>query len=243
MRQLQVCQSVGLGRTQEAAAEGSSTILAGVWKPGLANPTSSASPSVTTSGGQQVAEELRGALTWGRGSPTATAGKGRGRAQTLREGRDPGEGRAVEESAESGRVGATASRGSPAPPRRRCSRLQPGISLPTPPPGTRRWGTLLGADPCGDPGLESPRPGVQVPAAWHPAGRSDPASPLYSGALRISCKEQESGVGRGWRRWERQRREMGSWLSSARLLATSSDDKITFFENGNGNRGILPLYK
>ena len=98
------------------------------------------------------------------------------------------------------RVGAwePASRGSPsAPPRRRCSRLQSSISLPTPPPGTRRRGTLLGADPCGDPGLESPRPGMQVPAAWHPAGRSDPASPLSSGALRISCKEQESGVGRG----------------------------------------------
>lgn len=32
-------------------------------RPGLASPTSAASPGVTTAGGQQVAGELRGALT------------------------------------------------------------------------------------------------------------------------------------------------------------------------------------
>lgn len=57
-----VAQFAGPGQHTEAAAEKSLTILAGV-RPGLASPTSAASPGVTTAGGQQVAGELRGALT------------------------------------------------------------------------------------------------------------------------------------------------------------------------------------
>lgn len=58
-----VAQFVGPGQHTAAAAEKSLTILAGARKPGLASPTSAASPGVTTAGGQQVAGELRGALT------------------------------------------------------------------------------------------------------------------------------------------------------------------------------------
>lgn len=58
-----LAQFVGPGQHTAAAAEKSLAILPGVRKPGLASPTSAASPGVTTAGGQQVAGELRGALT------------------------------------------------------------------------------------------------------------------------------------------------------------------------------------
>ena len=58
-----LAQFVGPGQHTAVAAEKSLTILPGIRKPGLASPTSEASPGVTTAGGQQVAGELRGALT------------------------------------------------------------------------------------------------------------------------------------------------------------------------------------
>lgn len=141
-----LAQFVGPGQHTAAAAEKSLAILPGVRKPGLASPTSAASPGVTTAGGQQVAGELRGALTWHGGSSATATSKGRGLPQKLRKGRDPGEGRVREERAEWARGSRPASGGSPsARPRRRRSRLQPTFSrlrelhLHRPGDGELRW--------------------------------------------------------------------------------------------------------